>query len=315
MLQKILIVCAATCLLSCAGKSTDDLNHERLASELSFANKVPLPEAVLTYGNWQLNPAISDDFNYSEKNQQFFKKWHDNHIRGWKGPGATYFSAEHSFIKAGQLVLTAAPVPADKQGKTVDYGNFETKKTIYTGFVTAKQVLSYPAYVEVNMKVSDLALANNFWLLSDDDRNEIDVTETYGDDERKVRLMATNYHIFKRDPKTNAMLDDYGHKQKHFKTPKQDKLNSSFHRFGFLWLSPTKMQFFLDGKAVRELSLRTDLTDPEGHYFDRPMRIIFDMEDHVWRARKGISPSKSDLMDVSRNKMYIDWIRTYQLTR
>lgn len=282
-------------------------------ASLAIFEKMALPTEVVAQGRWQLDADLSDDFIYpSGKNGQFFKKWHDNHMRGWKGPGATYFSAEHSSVNNGLLVLSAAPVPEKAQGKAVNYGNFVSKKTVYTGFVTAKKTIQYPVYVEAKMKVSDLALANNFWMLSDDDRNEIDVTETYGDDDHHVRLMATNYHIFKRDPKNNDMLGDYGHKQKHYKTANKDKLNASYHRFGFYWQSPTQMMFFLDGKLVRELNLQTDLNDPEGHYFDRPMRLIFDMEDHVWRARKGITPSAADLADDSRNKMYVDWIRTYK---
>ncbi|MCF2948208.1 family 16 glycosylhydrolase [Paraglaciecola aquimarina] len=273
---------------------------------------VSLPENINSTAKWELIDEVSDNFNYVGKTAEFYDKWHDNHIRGWKGPGATYFSAQHSALENGLLVLSASAVPEPQQGKPADYGGFKSKKTIYTGFVTAKRNIEYPIFVEASMKISSLALASNFWMLSDDDKYEIDVTETYGDTDYNAKQMSTNYHIFKRDPGTNDYLEDYGHKAKHYQTPDKALLNKDFHRFGFYWKSPKHMEFYLDGKLVRVLSTETDLTDPDGHFFDRPLRIIFDMEDHVWRAKKGITPSLEQLDDPSKNKMYVDWTRAYR---
>ncbi|MDU0354480.1 family 16 glycosylhydrolase [Paraglaciecola aquimarina] len=275
-------------------------------------HNIPLPETLRAESQWLPLQDVSDSFSYPAKSAEFYDKWHDNHIRGWKGPGATYFSASHSNLIDGKLVLHASPVPDKEQGQTKNYGNFKSKKTIYTGFVTAKQNIEYPIFVEASMKISGLALASNFWMLSDDDKYEIDVTETYGDTVHNAMQMSTNYHIFKRDPVTNDYLEDYGHKPKHTTTENKDLLNQDFHRFGFYWKNPKHMEFYLDGKLVRTLSVDTDLTDPDGHFFDRPMRLIFDMEDHVWRAQKGITPSTEQLNDKANNKMYVDWIRAYR---
>ena len=285
---------------------------QQFSAENDDWSAIPLPANIQAKEQWQLKKNNSDNFNYVGKSEAFYQKWHDNHIRGWLGPGATYFSAEHSDVKNGLLVLRASPVPTHKQGKTIDYGNFKSKKTIYAGFVTAKENIEYPVYVEASLKISQLALANNFWMLSDDDRNEIDVTETYGNTVKSASHMSSNYHIFKRDPKTNDMLGDYGHKQGFHETPDKAVFYENFHRFGFYWQSPTYMEFYLDGKLVRTLSTDDDLNDPEGKFMDRAMRIIFDMEDHVWRARKGITPNTAELNDKSKNRMYVDWIRTYK---
>lgn len=310
MKRKLLSLGLVLSISACSNINPADTKSANLSSPDWQA--IPLPAQLAEAHQWQPVEFISDDFNYEQKNKAFYQKWYDNHIRGWKGPGATYFSADHSFIENGKLVLTAASVPANQQGKTIDYGNFKTKKTIYTGFVTAKQNIEYPIYVEASLKVSSLALANNFWMLSDDDRNEIDVTETYGDSDKTVTHMSTNYHIFKRDPVTNDYLEDYGHKQQFATTADKAKLNQDFHRFGFFWKSPKYMEFYLDGKLVRTLTDKDDLNDPDGHFMDRGMRIIFDMEDHVWRARKGITPSETELLDPSKNKMFVDWIRAYK---
>lgn len=297
-------------LLSCTVEPVAKFSPNDLTVDWQF---VDMPPALKNEGHWELLEQHSDNFNYSGKNSTFHRKWFDNHIRGWKGPGATYFSAQHSDVKNGMLVLRSETVPLSAQGEVIHYGDFATKKTIHTGFVTAKEVIQYPVYIEAKLKVSKIALASNFWLLSDDDKYEIDVTETYGDTENNAMSMSTNYHIFKRDPVTNDYLEDYGHKPMHHKTKGHSLISENFHRFGFYWKSPTHMEFFLDGVKVRTLSVDTDLTDPDKHFFSRPLRVIFDMEDHVWRAEKGITPTANELNDPTKNSMYIDWIRTYRL--
>ena len=73
-----------------------------------------LPKELLEEGQWELKESNSDSFNYSGKTVGFFNKWHDNHVRGWLGPGATHFSDEHSDVNNGYLVLNATPVPEHK---------------------------------------------------------------------------------------------------------------------------------------------------------------------------------------------------------
>ncbi|MGJ8694487.1 MAG: family 16 glycosylhydrolase [Thalassotalea sp.] len=307
---KIVTLLSSSLIVACAATN----NNEQASNEnqVNDWQAIALPAAVLAKGEWQLKEQNSDSFAYSGKNSAFFTKWHDNHMRGWLGPGATYFNAEHSDVIDGKLVLSAAPVPPEKQGKVKNYGKFNSKKTVFTGFVTAKETITYPVYVEASLKISKLALANNFWMLSDDDRNEIDVTETYGDSKKNASHMSSNYHIFKRDPVSNHMLGDYGHKQGFHETANKDVFYDDYHRFGFYWQSPTYMEFYLDGNKVRVLSVDDKLNDPEGKYMDRAMRLIFDMEDHVWRAVKGITPTEAQLNNAAMNKMYIDWIRTYK---
>lgn len=271
---------------------------------------------------WVLDDEQSDDFNYKAKSSRFLflfeqspfvKKWHDNHIRGWSGPGATLFSSDHSYIENGKLVLKAERVPKNKQGKSFTDAGYTTTKKVYTAFVTAKKLLHWPVYAEARIKTSGLVLASNYWFLSDDDRNEIDVTETYGDGHHAYQ-MATNYHVFDRDPVTNDMLGDYGHEPKRFDSADKTKITETYHRFGVYWKSPEHIEFYFDGKLVRTLTPETGLRDEKGYFFDRGMRMIFDMEDHTWRAKKGLTPTDSELADESKNKMFVDWVRIYKPT-
>ena len=147
-MSKIKLVVSAIsyiCLTGCVSTSSQNIVEQDWAS-------VALPTNILAKGAWQLKEQNSDSFNYEGKDAGFSSKWHDNHIRGWLGPGATHFSSNHSDVIDGNLVLHATPVPAPKQGKTVNYGGFKSKKTVYAGFVTAKENIEYPVYVEANLK-------------------------------------------------------------------------------------------------------------------------------------------------------------------
>ena len=286
-------------------------------------NNLPVPAKAGVNKVWVLDEEQSDDFNYKAKKMPFLffffnqspfaQKWYDNHIRGWDGPGATLFSSKHSYIENGKLVLKAERVPEDKQGEPFTDSGLTTTKKVYAPFVTAKKTVKWPVYVEARMKTSALVLASNFWLLSDDDRNEIDVTETYGDGQDAYQ-MRTNYHVFDRDPVTNDMLGDFGHVQKHYDSEDKTKLTETYHRFGVFWKNPEHIEFYFDGKLVRTLTPETGLRDEKGYFFDREMRLIFDMEDHTWRAKKGITPSDKELADESINKMFVDWVRIYKPT-
>jgi len=41
--------------------------------------------------------------------------------------------------------------------------------------------------------------------------------------------------------------------------------------------------------------------------------MILDTEDHDWRSRQGIVAKDEDLIDPTKNRMLIDWVRTYRL--
>lgn len=261
-------------------------------------SEIPVPVKLEQDMAWELQDNLSDSFNYSGKEDEFHSKWQDKHIHGWLGPGLTEWKPDHSEVCGGNLVLHATRKP-------------NTNK-VYCGFVTAKHTVKYPVYMEVSMKVSGLKLASNFWVLSDDDRNELDVTETYGNDDFLGRRMSTNYHIFNRDSVTNNILEDYGHVQQLHGTDNNALFRNAFHRFGMYWKDATHVEFYLDGKLVRTLTTENELKDPEGKFLDRPMRIILDTEDHVWRSNKGITPTDGELDNNDINKVYYDWIRVYK---
>lgn len=261
-------------------------------------NKVEIPATPTAGFQWELDAAHSDDFNYPDKNHKDFKtKWIDNHRGGWSGPGLTQFSKEYSFLKYGMLVIDSGIVKNDDN------------KRIYCGYVTSQNPIIYPVYTEVKMKVSGSWLSSNYWLLSADDVNEIDITETYGMDEKKGKSMNTNYHIFQRDP----FKDLTPHHGKQHTSLNNVALKDGWHRFGVFWKSADEFVFYFDGRPVRTVNKTTDLEDPRGRYFDQPMHLIINMEDHPWRVKQGKTPTNGQLRNDKLNKMYVDWVRTYKM--
>ncbi|WP_281991337.1 T9SS type A sorting domain-containing protein [Aquimarina aggregata] len=256
---------------------------------------VPIPANPGTGKVWQIQNQHSDDFNYNGKNATFNSKWLDNHRAGWSGPGETQFSANHSAVTGGNLQIKAGRV-TNIQGKTT-----------FCGHVTTKTPVIYPVFTEVRMKCSGINLSSNFWLLSADDVNEIDVTETYGAEDFAGRRMATNYHIFQRSP-----FLDLANSPKSYASNGNVPLKNDYHRFGLYWKSATEFDFYFDGVLVRTLNRSNDLKDPRNRFFDQAMHLILNTELHSWKSNAGIRPSNTELNNNAINTLYFDWIRTYK---
>ncbi|MEM9528821.1 MAG: family 16 glycosylhydrolase, partial [Bacteroidota bacterium] len=179
-----------------------------------------------------------------------------------------------------------------------------------------------PLYTEARIKVSNLELSSNFWLLSTDSCREIDVLEVYGGATKEyfARNMSTNFHVFIRSAKKGISSDF--NDQNHVSLPDSAFWREEFHTFGVHWKSPTEVDFYIDGKLIPEGSwtkaemFDKDYThtkmDKTKYLMDRPMHLILDTEDHHWRSAQGIVAKDEDLADPAKNKMYVDWIRTYK---
>lgn len=259
---------------------------------------MPVPAAAGPGQVWQLEETWSDDFNYEGKGAAFAAKWRDVYINAWTGPGLTEWAADHSALRDGHLVIGASR----KAG---------TDK-VYCGVVTSPEPLTYPVFMEINMKVSGLVLSSNFWLLSADDRQELDIVETYGSERSDwfAQRMSTNYHIFERAAETNDIFANHNDQQ-FYLLPDGAPLRDGFHRFAAYWKDPWHVDFFLDGVLVRQLR-RDGIADPYGIGLERPMFLIIDTEDHDWRSSQDIVASDEELADGTINEMLVDWVRVYR---
>ena len=258
---------------------------------------IPVPADAGNGRTWQIDNALSRDFNQSTKSAALGNAWQDRYINGWRGPGLTQFSSNHTSVGGGHLILSAARVPNTNR--------------VYCGVATTKGTVRYPVFVEASIKVSGLVLSSNLWLLSRDDVQELDIVELYGSNRQSwfAQRSSSNYHIFERDANNRILKDN--NDQKHHLLPNGVPYRNAFHRFGAYWKSPFEVDFYIDGRKVRELR-RNGITDPRGRGLDQPMPIILDTEDHAWRSNQGIVASDAELRNDSINKMRVDWIRVYK---
>jgi hypothetical protein len=269
---------------------------------------IPVPVTAGSGHNWAIQESYSDSFNYSGKTNVFRSKWNDHYFNGWSGPGLTYWSTSESSVSDGKLVIGASRRSGTSQ--------------VNAGVVTSKTTLKYPVFIEARIKVSNLELSSNLWLLSADDEREIDILEVYGgaSDAWFAQNMSTNYHVFMRNA-DNSIKSDFND-QTHNTPSWGTYWRSDYHRFGAYWKSPTDVTFFIDGQetpkgswdevVMKDKDYSGAILDKSVHNMDREMFLIIDTEDHSWRSEAGIFASDEDLANSSKNKMYIDWIRTYK---
>ena len=268
----------------------------------------PLPPAPAGK-RWALDSSHTTDFNYASKQDPAFNThFRDTYHNPWTGPGLTNWETDMTSVEDGKLVIAAARRPGTDR--------------VNCGVVTSRTPVKYPLYTEARIRVSDLELSSNFWMLSEDNEREIDVLEIYGGAAQGgyPRRMSNNFHVFFRDD--DQIHSDFADATYHA-LHDSARYRDDYHTFGVRWLAPDDLTFFIDGQPTEDGSwAQADLYD-KGHTrdtldktqytMDRPLYLILDTEDHAWRSRRGIVADDASLADSSRNRMYVDWVRTYRL--
>lgn len=268
---------------------------------------LPVPANAGEGNIWQLLP-LSDDFNYDApadgKSSEFHQRWKEGFINPWKGPSLTEWHASQSFVSNGRLKLTAKRKP----------GTWK----IYLGSLTSKQRLQYPVFMEIRAKLSNSVLASDFWLLSADSTQEIDVLEAYGGDRKGNEWYAErlhlSHHVFIREPFQDYQPksdDTWYHNSNNGNNPWRD----DFHRIGVYWRDPWHLEYYVDGKLVKTFSGK-EVIDPrnftKGTGLSKPMHAIINMEDQDWRTERGLTPTDEELADREKMTYQIDWVRFYK---
>ena len=270
--------------------------------------KLPVPVSAEPGMRWKLQKSLSDDFSYRGKKRRFHKRWNDHYFNKWTGPGLTQWQKDHSAVENGHLVIRASRRAGTDQ--------------VNCGIITGKEDLMYPVYTEARIKASNLELSSNFWFLSRDSRREIDALEVYGGAAEGyfAKRMSTNFHVFIRS-KAAGITSDFN-AQNHVELPKSANWRDDYHTFGVYWKSPTEIYFYIDGERLLTGSwAQSDMFDkdytktPMGtkYVMDKPLVMILDTEDHHWRSNQGIVAKDKDLANPVKNRMLVDWVRTYRL--
>ncbi|GAA4934414.1 family 16 glycosylhydrolase [Algibacter agarivorans] len=251
---------------------------------------------------WQIEAVFSDEFNYEGKNSEFEKNWNDTYFNGWRGPGLTEWTSNNSDVKNGNLIISASRKPNTNR--------------VYCGVITSKKEVKYPIYTEVRAKIANQVLSSNFWFLSKDDKRELDIIECYGGDRDSEKWFAanaaSNTHVFLRNDSDNSIIKDINKSVKH-KTEDGSPWRNDFHTYGAYWKDAFTIDIYYDGKLVNKIR-KESINDPENVGLNRKMFLIIDLEDHDWRSRKNppITPTDEELKDESKNKYFIDYVRTFR---
>jgi agarase len=265
---------------------------------------IPVP-ADAGVGNVWLLQSLSDDFNYDAaangKSDEFYSRWDEGFINTWAGPGMTLFSGDHASVSDGMLRLTTSR----KAGT----------ENVYTGAIHSNETVIYPLYLEARVKITNLTLANAFWLLSPDSTQEIDVIESYGSDREGQewfdQRMHLSHHVFIREPFQDYQPKDSGS----WVTNDAGTWRNEYYRIGVYWIDPWNLEYYIDGELVRTVS-GEDIIDPlgytDGSGLSKPMQVIFDVEQQDWREEAGIKATDEELADPQKNTFLIDWVRIYK---
>ncbi|MGM8362049.1 T9SS type A sorting domain-containing protein [Flavobacterium sp. ARAG 55.4] len=260
-------------------------------------NGIPIPAAAGAGKQWQIMDYISDSFNYNGKTgTAFTTKWKDSYVTSWKGPGLTNFVPANSTVNGSELQVIGS-----RQAGTT-YG-------VNCGVVTSKAAIGYPCFIEVSMKPGMTSLANNFWLISADQTREIDIIEIYGHTDWFRRRMPSNYHIFDTTTSPPTDLTGNSHQQFH-QTATASDLTTGFNRYGIHWINATRVDFYLNGVRVRELTV--DARGTDGQAMIQPMHIVLDTENHEWLTNAGTHPTNAQLSNTAINRNRYNWIRAYK---
>ena len=323
-----MILCFSSCTTSCSNSEADDLvqkpatDPDEKPQHKYEWDKYEIPVKLAADKEWELQPQ-SDEFKYeapaSNKGEEFDKKWTDFYHNHWTGPAPTVWHRDHVWVEDGMLKIKASR-PNNVEKVKVSSGN--TSKMMpatYTGCITSKEKVSYPAYIEAYAKLSKSCMASDVWMLSADDTQEIDIIEAYGGDrdehnDRKfygADRLHLSHHVFIRDPFQDYQPQDAG---SWYTDGKGTLWRDEFHRVGVYWRDPFHLEYYVDGKLVRTVSGKS-IIDPKGFTdgtgLNKELDIIINMEDQSWRAIGGLSPTDEELKNLEDHTFKVDWVRVY----
>lgn len=290
----------------------------------------PVPANAGAGKTWQLQ-SQSDEFNYNfnatSNAATFGGKWTNFYHNAWEGPGPTRWRRENTSVAGGNLQIKATRTPGENKSFKVDLdqdGVAETHTTPATraGCITSTTRVIFPVFVEARVKIANAVMASDVWLLSPDDTQEIDILEAYGGKQVRndwfAQRLHLSHHVFIRNP-----FQDYQPKDTStwYTGPTKRYWTDSWVRIGVNWVSPTRLEYYVDGQLVKVMdNMNTvngkDGIDPlnytNGAGLNKAMDIIINMEDQNWNAAVGRQPTNAEITNAANHTMKIDWLRVYK---
>ncbi|QVY66576.1 family 16 glycosylhydrolase [Polaribacter sp. Q13] len=260
---------------------------------------------------WVMNPDFSDEFNGTQLDAT---KWLDNHPT-WKGREPGLFMSSQVSVKDGYLQIKGEKMEKDT---IIHAYNRDLTFNIKGGAVVSKKAV-FLGYYETRMKASATTMSATFWFSSggsnvgpnecDKYGLEWDIQECIGrtggfKGDYFAKGMHSNAHFWYTDCEKKR----HDHRASQVRFEEEELASESFHTYGGWWRDESSASYYYDNRAPKHQSFYDEVKKKP---FDKPMymRLVCETYPFPWIEL----PNEKELSDPSKNTVYYDWVRGYEL--
>lgn len=257
---------------------------------------------------WVLNPDFSDEFNGTELDPT---KWLDHHPT-WKGRAPGLFMPSQVSVADGYLKLKGEKMEKD----TLVYN----QKFNIKGAAVVSKNTAFLGYYECRVKAAATTMSTTFWFSGgrgtgpkgcDTSHQEWDIQECIGrtgdfKGAYFAKGMHSNAHYWYSDCGNKGKTHDYRAPQVRFED--KEVASKQFHVYGGWWRDKNNASYYYDNRAPKHQKFFDSISNkPMG----KPMymRLVHETYPFPWISL----PTDEELADSSKNTVYYDWVRGYQL--
>ncbi|MDO6761256.1 family 16 glycosylhydrolase [Tamlana sp. 2_MG-2023] len=255
---------------------------------------------------WVLNPEFSDEFNGTQLDTT---KWLDHHPT-WKGRAPGLFMPSQVRVANGYLQLKGEKMLKDT---IVNNDVFNIK-----GAAVVSKNAALFGYYECRVKAAATTMSTTFWFSGgnatgpkgcDSYHQEWDIQECIGrtgdfDGAYFAKGMHSNAHYWYTE--CEGERHDYRAAQVRFED--SQIASKDFHVYGGWWRDEISASYYYDNQEPKHQRFYDKITDKP---MDKPMymRLVHETYPFPWISL----PTDAELADDSKNTVYYDWVRAYEL--
>ncbi|MDO6802314.1 family 16 glycosylhydrolase [Wenyingzhuangia sp. 1_MG-2023] len=260
---------------------------------------------------WVMDPDFSDEFNGEKLDAS---KWLDHHPT-WKGREPGIFLPSQVSVNNGYMQIKGKKLKKDTIVKA--YGR-ELTFNIAGGAVVSKKA-AFLGYYECRVKAAATTMSTTFWFSTTGSENGPNGCDKYGQ-EWDIQECIGRTGDFLGNHFANGMNSN-GHfwytdcdKKKHdlrapaVKFDNTELASKDFHVYGGWWKNEKEASFYYDDRKPKHMKFYDKVV---GKPFNRPMymRLVSETYPFPWIEL----PTDKELADDTKNTVYYDWVRGYQL--
>ena len=287
-------------LLCCAG------TFNKLIAQVTYG-----PPEPPTGQRWILNEDFSDEFNGTTLDSD---KWLDHHPK-WSGREPGIFLPSQISVKDGFLQIKGEKL---KKDTIVNRYKRELKFNIAGGAVISKK-LAFLGYYETRAKAAATTMSTTFWFSTVSSTKGPNGCDSYGL-EWDIHESIGRGGDFKGNFFANGMNSN-GHfwytdcdgKKHDLRAPSvkftnKEVASKDFHVYGGWWKDENTAISYYDKRAPKQIKFYDKILSKP---FNQPMRMRLVSETYPFPWIE--LPTDEELADPTKNTVYYDWVRGYQL--